>query len=202
MVRLERFFAAHAAVSAALRATLGKAEPDQKAAWSPATADTPEAATEFYRCVRMTAAEAQALLRMAMPPAARTIPSRKEHAFLFLAMAQLLDELAAIDAEQVPYSAITAAQHLAVQVRDWLVHNNHVVMGRMDKLSDSTVGRPRFPDALNRRAEKPPVATTKKELTYNVQALPLSWHNGACAPPRLTDAETFPWGERTPCPTT
>ena len=124
------------------------------------TFSTPDAETGRFRCVRMTTAEAHALLRLAIPPSARTIPTRKEHALLMISIAYLLDELAAIDTDTVPWSAIAAAQQLAVQVRDWLVLNNQVVMGPMDKMSESMDGRPRTPDAVNRtpKPRKSPLA--------------------------------------------
>ena len=188
-VRLERFFASHAAVEQTTRRALSASEKDQAGLFEASTFDTDEAKTGRYRCVRMTVAEAHALLRLALPPSARTIPTRQEHALLMISMAQLLDELASISTTTIPYTAIAAVQHLAVQVRDWLTLNNVVVMGPKDRWSDSFVGRDRTPDALNRVP-----APRKNPNAMLPLGFPPDWHNGASGGHKRANAKTFlPW---------
>jgi hypothetical protein len=147
-VRLQRLYASHAAISKAIRRALDQA--DQSDAFGASRTRTKNAEMPGYATIEMTIPEAHALASIAIPRSARTIPTMREHALLMIAMAQLLEELAAISTDTVPYSAITAAQHLAVQVRDWLVINNQVVMQRGDRMSEPMTGRPRFPDAQAR----------------------------------------------------
>jgi hypothetical protein len=151
-IRLERLFASHEAVRKAIKNAVEQVDQSDMFGDLPA-AYTPNAApgrTGRYRTVTMTVMEALDLTRFALPPSARTIPARQEHALLMIAIAQVLDELASITGEEVPFTAIAACQHLAVQVRDWLVMNNQVVMQRADRMSDSMAGRPRTPDAQAR----------------------------------------------------
>lgn len=175
-IRLQKLFATHKAVKKAIKNAIEQVDQSEIFGEHP-TAYTPAAAPgSRFRTVTMTASEAHDLVHFAIPPSARTIPARQEHALLMIAIAQLLDELAAITGDLTPYEAIAAAQHLLHQVKDWLAINNQVVMRPTDKWSDSMIGRPRFPDAQAR------LPRNREQTTFNNPFF--SWHNSSYVPPK------------------
>lgn len=186
--KLQKFFDAHAEVTKTLRQALSASDESQRDMLR-STFETTAARTENTRLLVMTVAEAHAILKLALPPSTRTIPLRIEHAMLMIHMARMLDELALIGTDTVPYTAIAAGQHLAVAVRDWLMINNQVVMGADDSLMTNTAGRPRTPDAQNR------VPKRRKGPKMLPLGFPPSWHNDQYNTPDTGRPRFVPCGE-------
>ena len=143
--QIERLTTAHTAVSRAVRSAVEQGAD---------LAATDEARTGMHRCVKMTAGEAQALLRTSLPRNARTAPAREAHALLFVGLQQLADELAAEQSGIVRPATIAAAAFLLDQLSTWLRVNNQVVCQPGDRLRDSLAERHRIADGLGRDATK------------------------------------------------
>jgi hypothetical protein len=213
-IKLAKLFATHAAVKKLLKEALkpNMAEPEIakfscQSDFDPRHLKTPDAETGRHSTIALTLSEAHTLLRYAIPPASRTIPARTEHALLMIAIASFLDELAAIDSPLIPWEAIAASQHLAVQLRDWIVLHNQVVMQPSDKMSNSMAGRPRLADAGRRvpagtvdpgtpfaswpgRRRRPRDAENPANQAHLPTAA--SWHNQASAESKNDDLLPFP----------
>jgi hypothetical protein len=95
--------------------------------------------------IRLSAREANDLVRATLPPSAHDATTRIEHALLFVALRHCMDTVRQIDSDTIPPAAIAAAQILREQLTTWLQVNNVVTVKRHDKASADLADRPREP---------------------------------------------------------